>query len=283
MRERGRQVRRVLWITLALNVLVAAAKLITGVLTSTLSLIADGYHSLLDGSGNILGLITLKIAHKPPDEDHQYGHRKFEVLASMGISLLLFAAAAEIVMESVSRLRDATAPAFSWLTVGVALGTLVVNLFVTSYESSVGRRLKSPFLLADAEHTRSDVFATLGVLLAVLLIRLGFQWADPVVAVAIGALIVVAGWKILMAGLDVIADRRVINPGGVEEVRSCERVRTRGFEDTAFMDLTVVLDPRLSLKEAHDLCDAIEEALHRADPQLVDIVIHPEPQMDRHL
>lgn len=276
--------RKVLWITLFLNLLVALAKLAAGFATATLSLIADGWHSLLDGSGNVVGLITLHLSHKPPDEDHQYGHRKFEILASMGISLLLFAAAGEIVVDSLSRFRGGTTPSPSWVTVVVALATLVVNIFVTRYESRVGRELKSPFLLADAEHTRSDVYATIGVLLAILLVKLGVPWADPVVAVAIGAMIIVAGWRIMMSGLDVIADRRVMDPAGVEEVilgfegvRSCPRIRTRGFEDAAFLDLIVVLDSNLSLEEAHDLCDGIEEALHREYPQLADIVIHPEP------
>jgi cation diffusion facilitator family transporter len=281
---RGRQVRGVLWLTLGLNLLVAAAKIVAGTVTSTLSLVADGYHSLLDGCGNILGLATLHIAHKPPDEDHQYGHRKFEVLASMGISILLFAAAAEIVMNAVERLRTESVPSTSWISLATAIATLTVNLFVTTYETRMGRRLHSPFLLADAEHTRSDVFSTLGVLAAILLIRAGLPWADPVMAVLIGVVIVRAGWKILTSGVNVIADRSVIDPGAVQEValsfdgvRSCSQVRTRGFEDAVFLDLTVVFDPRLSLMEAHDKCDEIEAELHRSFPQLADIVIHPEP------
>jgi cation diffusion facilitator family transporter len=283
---RARRIRRVLWLTLGLNLLVAGAKIAAGTITATLSLVADGYHSLLDGSGNILGLITLRFADRPPDEDHQYGHRKFEVLASMGISILLFATAAQIVMEALERFRTSSAPSPSWISLTTALVTLGVNLSVTLYESRMGRRLRSPFLLADAEHTRSDVYSTLGVLGAILMIRAGYPWADPITAAAIGAVIVRAGWKILTSGVNVIADRRVIDPNALQAValsfggvRSCSRVRTRGFEDAAFLDLTVVLDPHLSLMEAHDLCDEIEAALHRRFPQLVDIVIHPEPEI----
>lgn len=283
--ERGDAIRRVLWIALALNLLVAGAKIAAGTLTATLSLVADGYHSLLDGCSNILGLITLRFAHRPPDEHHQYGHRKFEVLAAMGISLLLFVAAAEIVMESVQRFRGGAAPDPSWIAVSVAVVTLGINLFVTRYEARMGRLLRSPFLLADAAHTRSDVFATIGVLLAISLVRAGFPWADPIIATAIGALILLAGWRILTSGMDVIADRRVIDPAAVEEValsfdgvRACRQVRTRGMEDAVFLDLAVLLDPELSLRQAHDLCDAIERALCARFPRLADIVIHPEPQ-----
>jgi len=274
----------VLWITLVLNLLVSGTKIAVGTITATLSLVADGYHSLLDASGNVLGLSTLGFAYKPPDEDHQYGHRKFEVLASMGISILLFATAFEIVHESWIRLKSASAPSMSLLSLAAAAGTLVVNLFVSTYETRKGRRLRSPFLLADAAHTRSDIFATLGVLAAIILIRAGYPWADPVAAIAIAAVIVAAGWRILTTGVDIISDRRVVEPEAITSValsfdgaRRCRRVRTRGFEDAAFLDLTILLDPELSLKEAHDLCDRIEEALREQFPQLVDIVIHQEP------
>ena len=282
--RRTREIRRVLWVTLALNLLVSAAKIAAGLLTATLSLVADGYHSLLDASGNVLGLTTLGIAHKPPDEDHQYGHRKFEVLASMGISILLFATAFEILRESLSRLRGGSEPVLSWVSIVAAAGTLAVNFFVARYEARMGRILRSPFLLADAEHTRSDIYATLGVLAALIMIRAGYPWADPVAAAAIAAVIVAAGWRILTAGVDIISDRRVVDPLAIEAValafpgaRGCRRVRTRGFEDAAFLDLTILLDPELSLKEAHDLCDRVEEELRRRFPQLVDIVIHQEP------
>lgn len=280
----GREIRKVLWVTLFLNLLVAAAKISIGSITSTLALLADGYHSLLDGSNNIVGLIALRFAHKPPDEDHQYGHRKFEVLASMVISLALFGMAYEVVVASVHRLRGEGAPAPGWITLAAILGTLAVNVFVTRYESRKGRELRSPFLIADSKHTLSDVFATSGVLLAVLLLRAGLAWADPVAAVAIGAVIVLAGYRILVSGLDVIADRRVIDAQAIEaavlahpEARTCRNVRTRGFPDAVFLDLIVTFDPDLTLKEAHALCDGIEEGLRRRFPELTDIVIHPEP------
>jgi cation diffusion facilitator family transporter len=288
--RRGRKIRRVLWITLWLNLLVASVKLFVGAFTATLSLLADGYHSLLDASGNVIGLFTLRVSHRPPDEHHQYGHRKFEVLAAMAISILLFATAFEILLQAWERLVEGASPAPSWLALAAAGGTLGVNLFVSRYESRRGRELRSPLLLADAQHTLSDIFATIAVLTAILLIRAGFSWADPVAAAGIAAVIVAAGWRILTTGVNVVADRRVIDPSAIERVvlgfqgtRGCEKIRTRGFEDAAYLDLIVVLAPDLSLSEAHDLCDRIEEALRDAHPELVDIVIHPEPEMPREL
>jgi len=286
LEERGRQTRLVLWLTLGLNVVVATAKVIVGTLTATLSLVADGFHSFLDGSNNVIGLVTLSFAHRPPDEDHQYGHRKFEVLASMAISVLLFASAVKILTASWERFRGGGVPEASWASIATALVTLGVNLFVTKYEARKGRELHSLFLIADSRHTLSDVFATIGVLIAILLSRTGLTWADPVAAVGIAGVIVVAGYRILMSGLDVVADRKVMDAGAIETVaasfpgvRHCARVRTRGFEDAVFLDITIHLDPSLSLQEAHDLCDSIESDLHRRFPQIADIVIHPEPDI----
>src|SRR5260221_14538567 len=145
----GAEIRRVLWITLLLNFIVAVAKIAVGTLTSTLSLLADGYHSLLDGSNNIVGLVALRFAHRPPDEDHQYGHRKLEVMASMAISVALFGMAYEVVRDSVGRLHGESVPEPGGTTLVVILGTLAVNLFVTRYEPRRVRELHSHFLMAE--------------------------------------------------------------------------------------------------------------------------------------
>ncbi|MBI3449539.1 MAG: cation transporter, partial [Acidobacteria bacterium] len=232
----GAEIRKVLWITLGLNLAVAVAKIAAGAATSTLSVLADGYHSLLDGSGNIVGLVAIRFAHKPPDDDHHYGHRKFEVLASMVISLVLFATAFEIVASALSRLRGEGTPDPRPVTFVTLLVTLAVNVFVTTYESRRGRELGSPFLVADARHTLSDVLASCGVLIAIVCVRAGIPWADPAAAVVIGVVIVLAGYRILVSGLDVIADRSVLDAARIQAavlespgVTSCGRIRTRGF------------------------------------------------------
>ncbi len=282
--DRAAAVRRVLWITLLLNLAVAAGKLLAGSSTSTLSIVADGFHSLLDSAGNIMGLIVLRVAHRPPDAEHQYGHRKIEVIASVGISLLLFVAAVEIAMSAARRFGGGTMAAFSGVSVGVMLATMAVNLGVSRYEAARGKALGSPFLIADARHTRSDLYASSSVLVALLGLRLGIGWLDPAAAAVIAAVILLAAWRILRWSLGVLADERLLDPAAVEgvvmafpDVRSCAQVRTRGFADAVFLDLKIGVDPGLPLHQAHALCDRIEARLKEAFPELADIVIHPEP------
>jgi len=283
--HRSAAVRRVLWITLGLNLAVAFAKLLVGVSTHTLSMIADGYHSLLDGAGNILGLTALVVAHRPPDEEHHYGHRKFEVMASIGISLMLFVAAAEILIAAWGRLTGGSpAGEFSPISVVVMVVTMGVNIGVSRYEARRGRQLHSPFLVADSRHTASDVYASASVLLALAGLKLGVRWIDPLAAVLIGGAIVRAGYTILSWSLGVLADRALLPASAIEsialdfpEVRACRQIRTRGFADSVFVDLTVRFEPTLSLREAHAVCDRIEERLRHEYPEIDDIVVHMEP------
>jgi len=282
---RSAAVRRVLWITLIGNLGVAVAKLVVGMSTQTLSMIADGYHSLLDSASNVVGIVALSYAHLPPDEDHQYGHRKFEVLASIGISVMLLVAATEIVLNAWGRLSGGGSLAvFSPVSVVVMLITMAVNLSVSRYESLKGRQLHSPFLLADARHTATDFWSSLSVLAALLAIRSGWAWLDPLAALLIAGIIVHAGYQILRWSLGVLADRASIDAAAIQkiarefpDVRSIQRVRTRGFSDVVFADMTVRLRPSMTLREAHDTCDLIEERVKSEFPEIADIIVHAEP------
>lgn len=286
MVARARSVRQVLWVTLGLNLAVAIAKILCGTLTSTLSMIADGYHSMLDGASNIVGLVAMNAAHRPPDEDHHYGHRKFEVLATILISLMLFIAAAEILASCWERLKGSgDSPVFSPAGVLIMAVTMAINLGVSRYEGRRGRELGSPFLVADSRHTASDVYVSASVLIAVFSVRLGYAWIDPLAAVVIGAVIIYTGYVLLKSSLGVLADRALIDARAIESiamqfpaVRSCRQIRTRGFSDAVFVDLTLRFDPTLTLREAHTVCDGLEARLKDAYPIIADILVHPEPE-----
>jgi cation diffusion facilitator family transporter len=277
-------VRRVLWITLWLNVAVSAAKILVGKLTLSLSMVADGYHSLVDGSNNVVGLIVTSFAYAPPDEGHPYGHRKFETSAALVIGLLLLALAYRVFEGAVGGFSTGSLPEIRALNFWVMGVTLAVNLFVARYEAREGRRLESGYLLADAAHTRSDVYVTLGVVVSFLGAGMGLRWLDSVVALGIGALITVLAFRILVSSFHVLTDRAAIPKEEVERVvltvtgvLACGGVRTRGGPEGAYVDLTVHVDGDLSLRAAHEVADRIEEALERAHPGIVDVVVHLEP------
>src|SRR4051812_29483163 len=148
---------------LVVNLVVAAAKLVLGYATGAVSILSDGFHSLTDSASNVIGLVGLRAARKPPDLDHPYGHRKYETLAAAGIFVFLLLTVFEIGRTALKRLGDPTPFVVTPLSVAVMVATLLVNLAIVRYEGGEGRRLNSELLLADSLHTRSDVFATIGV------------------------------------------------------------------------------------------------------------------------
>jgi len=173
------QIRRVLLITLGLNLLVAFSKIILGIVTGALAITADGFHSLTDGASNVIGLFANRIAEKPPDANHPYGHRRFETIAALSIGFLLLIAAWEIITGAVERLISGGAPTITPLAFIVMIVTLAINIFITTFERREGMRLKSEFLIANSAHTRADVFVTISVLVSMTLVASGLWWADP--------------------------------------------------------------------------------------------------------
>jgi cation diffusion facilitator family transporter len=247
-------------------------------------MVADGYHSLVDSSNNIIGLIVAAYAFRPPDRGHPYGHRKFETAAAAGIGGALLFLSYHVLEGGLGRLTTPVLPKIGPLNWAVMLATMAVNLFVSWYENREGRRLRSAFLVADAAHTRADLLVSLGVIATFAAVKVGLPWADPVAALVIAAVIAVQAVKILVSAFHVLTDRAAIDPErieslalGVDGVRQVRDVRTRGRGDAVYVDLTVRLDGEVTLREAHAVADHIEEVLERAHPEIVDVVVHPEP------
>ena len=280
----GAGVRRVLWITLFLNLAVSAGKIVVGLLSGSVSMLADGYHSLVDSSNNVIGLIVSAFAYAPPDPGHPYGHRKFETAATLFIGAALLALAYNVVTEALGRAASQQLPEIGFLNWVVMLGTMAMNLFVSLYEGREGRRLGSEYLIADSLHTRSDLYVSLGVIASFAGARAALVWADTAVAVAIAAVIAVQATRILVGAFHVLTDRAALPAEGlaavaraVEGVHSVREVRTRGGNDAVYVDLIAHVDGSLSLQAAHDVADRIEAALQKAHPQIVDVVVHLEP------
>ena len=281
----SRGVQRVLWVTLGLNLAVSASKVVVGHLSGSLSMIADGYHSLVDGSNNVIGLIVAAFAFAPPDRAHPYGHRKFETAATSMIGIALLALAWDVVTGALGRVGEPALPVIGFLNWLVMAATIGVNLLVSWYEAREGRRLKSSFLVADAAHTRADLYVSLGVVVSFLAAKLSLAWADPLVAVAIGGIIAWQAARILLAAFNVLTDRAPLAIDELERLAAAvpcvlrvHDVRTRGRGDAVYVDLTVHLDGAMSLAAAHAVADRIEAALEVAHPEIVDVVVHLEPE-----
>lgn len=283
--EGARQVSRVLWVTLGLNLVVAASKIAYGHTTGVLSIRADGFHSLTDSVNNLVGLFGVHLASRPADEGHPYGHAKFEVLAAGVVGLSLLGMAYDVVTSAVDRLLGGAPPpkldalAFVLLTV-----TLGINLLVARYERQQAERLGSPFLASDAAHTASDVMVTLGVIATVGLVHAGFTRVDSVMALAIAGFIAWTGVQVLRQNLRYLADGAALEPAAVQAVAvrvagvaGAHKIRTRGTPGDVHVDLHVQVARHLGVVEAHRVTHWVIDAIKAQLPGVTDVVVHTEP------
>lgn len=278
-------VRRILMIIFVLNILTALAKGIYGLYTDSLSMSADGLHSFFDSTANIIGLVGISLAARPPDRDHPYGHAKYESFAAMGIAILLFAGCLQLIVSAAGRLQSGGSPNVTGLSFAVMALTLIINVGVSSYEYVLGRRLKSSILVADSLHTRSDVFASLGVILGLFAVRMGYSLADPLIALFICVLIIHTGLEIIRESSTALLDRAAIDEKvivdlarSVEGVCSCHAVRTRGMAEEIYVDLHIEVDASLSMELAHEVGVDVERAIKGRIPEVRDVVVHLEPK-----
>lgn len=282
--DRGRRVRNVLLLILVANWAVALAKLGFGALRHSAAVTADGLHSFIDGSSNVLGLVAMSIASRPADEDHPYGHGKFEALASLGIGAMVGVGMLELGRMALSSLMDNVHPQVDLEMAGVMAVTLVINVLITRIERRLGEELKSPLLVADAQHTLSDVFVTVAVLVSLGVVWLGYPRADGLVALAVLGMVAYTAYTIIRQAVGILSDSARLDPvqvarltTTVEGVVSCKDVRSRGMEESVYVDLKIEVDPALPTVSAHDLAHEVERKLTTAFPQVVDVVVHVEP------
>ena len=283
--RRGLEVRRVLLVTLVLNLLVAGLKILYGTLTDTLALRADGFHSLTDGANNVLGLVGVWWAARPPDEKHPYGHERSEVLAASIIGASLLLVAWEVGRGAVERWgNDAALPRPDAGSVAVLLATLVINVGVARYEAKRARELGSAFLASDASHTASDVLVTLGVLLALAGVSLGLSWVDGVAACVIAGFIFVTGVRVLWRNVDYLMDAAQVEAHrihaiacAVPGVAGAHRIRTRGVPGSVRVDLHIQIARHLDVVQAHEVTHWVIEAVKGGIDGVRDVVVHTEP------
>jgi cation diffusion facilitator family transporter len=282
--DRYTEVVKVLYRVLIANLAVAVAKIGLGYATGAISILSDGFHSLTDSASNVVALIGVSVARRPPDQNHPYGHRKYETMASVGILVFLVIVLMQVLSASLGRFLNGGTPRVFPEGIGLMTITLVINLVVVWYEQRAGRRLSSEVLKADAKHTRSDVLTSMAVLGALFGVWYGYPLLDPLAALLVAGFIGHACWSIAREASGVLSDQIVIAEEDVRTVvqsvpgvLGCEKIRTRGAADHAFMDLHLWVDGATSLQAAHSTSHVVKDKLMTKFPQLADVVIHIEP------
>jgi cation diffusion facilitator family transporter len=279
------QVRKVLIITLLLNLFVMGLKAVVGFSTGSLSLLADALHSVTDSANNVLGLVASHFSSPQPDRDHPYGHQKFEAVGALGIAAFLGIACFEILQSAIERvIQGGKALNISASELWLLLIVLGVNIFVAFYERHIGREVQSPILLADAKHTMSDVWITISVLAGLIGVWiLRWQWLDVVLSFPVALLVFWSGWTVLRENLPWLVDEVAIAPEAIHDVvmqvpgvLNCHSIASRGLLGRqVFIEMHLVVNAT-DVATAHDITEAVEARLEeRFSP--VRISIHVEP------
>lgn len=285
------EVRKVLIITLLLNLFVMVLKAVVGFATGSLSLQADALHSVTDSANNVLGLIASRFSSPYPDRDHPYGHQKFEAVGALGIAAFLGIACFEILQGAIERIIKGGSPLkISASELWLLLVVLGVNIFVAFYERKVGLQVNSPILIADAKHTMSDVWVTITVLAGLIgiwqskaLQLTQLEWLDVILAFPVALLVFRSGWEVLTSNLPWLVDEVAIAPEAIHSIAmsvpgviNCHDIASRGLLGRqVFIEMHMIVAAE-DVKSAHQITEEVEAKLQeRFHP--VRILIHVEP------
>lgn len=289
-RQRTRRVRFVLGAVLGLNLIVAFAKIGFGLLSGSLAMTADGFHSLMDGLGNVVGLVGIAVSARPPDPNHAYGHDRYETLTSLGIAGLMLLALFGLAQGAWSRLQSGNIPDVTAISFAVMLVTLAINVFVTVWERREARKLSSSLLLADARQTSSDILVSLSVIASLIAVRMGVGSADAGVTLLIVGAIAWGAWSIVRDASLVLTDATATQPQTIEQavrtvsgVVGTHNIRSRRGEGRIWVDLHLQVDPGLRVDAAHEIASQVAQRVEAALGDPADVTVHVEPADDLHL
>lgn len=284
--SREKEVKKILILILIANWAVAGMKIVLGTLINSGSMTADGFHSLSDGTSNIVGLVGMKMASKPVDDDHPYGHRKFETLASLAIAGMLFVLGGKVILDAIPRFSKPVMPEVSFASLAVLFVTLGINIFVAVWEFRKGKALGSQILTSDSMHTRSDIFVTIGVLITLIGLSFGLPAiVDPIASLIVAGFILKAAYDVFCGTSSVLVDQAVMDVNVLKaiamefkQVRDVHKIRSRGSEMDLFLDMHVMVDPSTSVEESHRLMHELEARYReRLEGRVKEAIVHIEP------
>lgn len=297
--ERVKGIYRVTIVGSVVNLLLVVFKFVAGLLGSSSAMIADAVHSLSDFVTDIVVIVFVNISGKPEDEDHRYGHGKYETLATVIIALALFAVGVGILVDGAKDVaavvNGAVLPAPSMIALIAAALSIVAKELLYRYTAHVGRKLDSQAVVANGWHHRSDAFSSIGVLVGIGgAMLLGEKWRvlDPLAAIVVSAFIIKVAVDLIKPCLDELLERSL--PAEVEQeieqiilseegVTSPHHLRTRRIGNRYAIEVHIRMDGNLTLAEAHRITTAVEQKLKSRYGSATHVGIHTEPTPNREL
>lgn len=291
--SRVRDIYRVTIVGSIVNALLAVGKLLAGILGHSGAMVADAVHSISDFATDIVVLVFVKLSSKPKDETHDYGHGKYETLATVIIGLALFAVAVGIFINSAEKIGRVIKGEIIERPGLVVLLAAAISILCKEglywYTVAVGRRVNSSVVIANAWHHRSDALSSIGTLVGIGGARfLGEQWRvlDPIAAIVVGALIVKVAYDLIAPGLGELVDKSL--PKDVEqqmidviledgEVHDPHNLKTRRIGSYMAVEVHIRLDGEMSVNHSHSITVGIERRLKERFGADLQVIIHVEP------
>lgn len=285
-----KKVKIILWGILFANIAVALLKIIIGNAINSASMTADGFHSLSDGSSNIVGLIGIALASKPKDKEHPYGHKKFEVMSSLFIGAMLIFVATKIIFDAFSRFNNQITPSISISSLIVLVITLCINIFVSTYEYKEGKKLNSYILVSDSMHTRSDIFVSIGVLFTLIGVKLGLpSFIDEIASLVVSGFIIYSAFSIFKESTSVLVDQAIIDEdlirdiiSNFDEVKDVHEIRSRGSLNDVHIDMHILVEPTITVDSSHIIMHEIEKVIQEKINNSAQVIVHIEPYSNDH-
>jgi cation diffusion facilitator family transporter len=282
------EIRRVTWVGLVINVALSALKLAVGVLGSSQAVLADGFHSLSDMTTDLAVLVGVKYWSSPADDGHPYGHRRIETIVTLGIGVALALVALGIAYRGLATVRAEHMKQPRLIAFMGAMASIITKEILYRWTVAVGRRTKSPAVIANAWHHRSDALSSIPAAVAVALavISPSLSFVDHIGAVIVALFIIHASWRIIRPALAELSDsgapaeiRRLICDvaAGTEGVKDVHAVRTRRVGPGIFVDLHLTVDAGMTVLRGHDVSEEVTKRIEKRVPDVIDVVVHIEP------
>lgn len=279
--ERDKKIQRIIILEGLANLLVLLLKLLVGLSTGSLAVLADTIHSLTDLANNIVAWIIIRLSALPADREHPYGHRKFETLAVFGLASLLAVFAFEIAKNAV--IRESTEIVTGHWELATMIIVLIINISISSWQRYWAKRLKSGLIMADAAHTFSDCLVTVAVIIGWQLSAMGFALFDRVCAFAVAGFILYLAYTLFVTAFPVLVDEYAIDPEDIRDavfkingVKEVGRIRSRWIGSEIALDLVLAVNAELTTEESHNIANQVETMIEDKF-KVADAFIHIEP------
>lgn len=290
LEQRTKEINRVTWWGIFVNLLLSVVKLIGGTIGQSQSLIADGLHSLSDLASDAMVLVAAKHAGEEADDDHPYGHGRFETLATVGLGLFLIIVALGIAYDAAHRVFDDEIQAIPhYFTLAIALFSILSNEGLYHFTHRVGLRINSKMLIANAWHHRSDAISSMVVLVGIAGAQMGMPILDPIAAIIVALMIAKIGYELSYHSVRELVDT-ALDPETVEQIRAkilenedvleMHMLRTRRMGHTSLVDVHILVQPKLSVSEGHHISEAVEKSLIESFDDINDVTVHIDPEND---